>query len=138
MAAAALFLASFLGGALQTVTGFGAGIIVMLALENYYNMLVAPALCAAILIGATVILSWKYRKFINLKKIILPTIAYLLCSLWAIYIANMLDTTFLSKCLGLFLVGMSAYFLFFKITCHSAPHLLPLLFAEAFQACAQD
>ena len=49
-------------GIIQSVTGFGAGIFLMLFIPYFFDMIAAPALSSAICLGLSVSLSWKFRR----------------------------------------------------------------------------
>ena len=61
-----VILFSFLGGVVQTVTGFGGGIVMMLVFPYFFDITKAPALSAAIgmaLSGSLTIKFWKKSIF---------------------------------------------------------------------------
>ena len=101
-------------GIIQSVTGFGAGIFLMLFIPYFLDMLAAPALSSAICLGLSASLSWKFRKRIQWKTCLLPTLIYLVCSIGSIQMVRNMDLDLLTMAFGLFLVVLSAYFLLFS------------------------
>lgn len=114
MAWISVFVMAALAGIVQTVTGFGAGIILMLALPYFFDLVTAPAIASAVCMGATYTLAWKFRKHIDLKSSIVPAIAYVACSLLVIRSVQNMDIGILTVIFGVFLVVLSIYFFFFS------------------------
>lgn len=61
-------LISLMGGMVQTVTGFGAGIIIMLFLHNVLPMNIAPAVSNTTCAPLAWSIAWKYHKAVSVKK----------------------------------------------------------------------
>ena len=72
----AIIIGAIIAGMIHTITGFGAGVLLIVILSNFYTMLAAPAINTSICLGLTVALTWKYRKLIRPRLIILPAIVY--------------------------------------------------------------
>lgn len=109
----AVAITSFAAGVVQTVTGFGAGVLIIMTLTQFYNMLIAPAINTSICLIITAYLAWKNRKQIDLRLIRLPIVAYSITSASVILVAEFFDINLLAVSFGIFLIGLSAYFLFF-------------------------
>lgn len=115
---AAIVIIAMIAGIIQTVTGFGAGIFLMLFLPHFFNMVAAPAVSSTITVGLSLTLAWRFRKHINLKVCLFPTLVYLLFSTATISIAKRLNLEFLSLAFGVFLMILAIYLYAFseKIT----------------------
>jgi len=111
-------LTTTLGGIVQTVTGFGGGVVLMLLLPYYFDMVTAPALSAAINLGLSGALMWKFRRHFEYKLALSPCIAYLICSISVIHIAQRMDMEVLSLAFGVFLVILALYFFLFSERVH--------------------
>jgi len=114
MAWISVIVMAVLAGVVQTVTGFGAGIILMLALPYFFDLVTAPAIASSICLGATYTLAWKFRKEIDLKSSIIPATAYLICSLLVIQYVQNMDIVVLTVVFGVFLIVLAVYFFFFS------------------------
>ena len=101
-------------GIIQTVTGFGAGIFTMLVIPYFFDMIAAPALSSAICLGLSVSLAWKFRKQINWKTCIPPTLLYTVFSVASIRMVKNIDLDLLTLVFGVFLVVLSVWFLAFS------------------------
>ena len=101
-------------GIIQSVTGFGAGIFLMLFIPYFFDMIAAPALSSAICLGLSVSLSWKFRKQIQWRACIPPTLVYVVCSVATIQMVKNLNLDLVTLAFGLFLVVLSVYFLVFS------------------------
>ena len=111
MTAVGIFLAAVAAGTVQAVTGFGAGIILMMVVPRFFDMLHAPALSSAITIGISAALAWRFRQQIDITRQILPIVLYLTTSTAAITVAGALNLNALAVAFGVFLMLLSLYFL---------------------------
>lgn len=111
---AVVALASVGAGIIQSVTGFGAGIFLMLFIPYFFDMVTAPALSSAICLGLSVSLAWKFRKKIQWSTCLLPVAVYTVCSVVTIRVVKSLDLDMVTMAFGLFLVVLSLYFLAFS------------------------
>ena len=57
----AVALSAALGGFVQSITGFGAAVVMMTILPYFFTMVVAPSVSTSICLGLTVTLAWKLR-----------------------------------------------------------------------------
>ena len=106
--------ASLCAGIIQTVTGFGAAVFMMLIMPYFFSMVTAPAITSAISVGLSATLAWKFRRHIRWKQCLLPTIVYLAFSITSIGFARKVDLDHLSMAFGVFLVCLSIYFYCFS------------------------
>lgn len=115
---AAIILGAVVAGLVQTVTGFGSGVVLIMVLSRLFEMTVAPSLNTSICIALSVSLAWRFRKDINFKLMIVPAIPYLTMSVCAISLLRFMNMTALAVAFGVFLMALSVYFLFFESRVH--------------------
>lgn len=106
-----VFCAGIMAGAVNALTGFGAGIMMMTVLPSYFDMLTAPALSTASTSPINALQAWKFRRHLRWEVCLLPTLVYLACSTLAIRVAGDMDLRLLRIALSAFLVVLSVYFL---------------------------
>lgn len=111
MAAAVVFLAPIVAGVIQSVTGFGAGIFMMVFFPAFFPILNASALSSSISFVGTCSLAWHYRKQCEWKLTLLPSAVYIAMSSVSILLAPYLPTTTLKRIFGVFMIILSIYFL---------------------------
>lgn len=109
-----IVLPALAGGVIQSVTGFGAGIIMMLFFPLVLPMLKASALSTLVTLYLTVSLAWKFRKHVQISLLVLPLAVFILCTTASLQLATMLDTRNLSVLFGGFLIILSIYFIRFS------------------------
>ena len=103
---------SFLGGLVQSIAGFGAGIVMMLGFPYIFTPLIqASGISATCNTFLNYSLVWRYRKIIEWKKIILPASIYLPFSTFFIFVSTSLPQKLLKICFGIFLILLSIYYL---------------------------
>ena len=107
-------LASVGGGFVQATTGFGYGIFVMMFFPLYLSILESSALSQAISLFLLVSLTWRYRKYIRLKDVILPAAVYLVVSTALILFATGFDFWILSIVFACVMIVLALYMLFFS------------------------
>ena len=105
-------LIALVAGMIHTITGFGAGIIMMMVLPYFLDMVTGPALSSSINFFLSLTLTFKFRDTIRLRLILYPVIPYMICSTGAIMALKHLDMRLLAIAFGGFLIILSAYFLF--------------------------
>lgn len=110
----AIFAGAVIAGIIQTVTGFGAAVFLMLFMPLFFNMVAAPAATSAIVLGLSMTLAWKFRSHINLRFCLFPTLVYLMFSALSISFAKRLNLEYLSIAFGVFLIALSIYFFVFS------------------------
>lgn len=115
---AALIAGAIIAGMIHTITGFGAGVLLIVILSNFYTMLAAPAINTSICLGLTVALTWKYRKLIRPRLIILPAIFYTAVSVSIIRFIHLFDLRLLALSFGVFLMVLSVFLLFVQKKVH--------------------
>ncbi len=105
---------AMLGGFLQAITGFGGGIIIMMVLPNLVSMQVAPAISGTICTPLAASIAWRYRRHLNVKKVIFPAVVYMAASTVAIRLTTILNMNAMKPVFGGFLVVLALYFMFFS------------------------
>lgn len=109
-----LVFTSLLAGISQGLTGFGAGIILMIYLPYLFNLPQSAGIVGAISISLCILMTYKYRTYLHLKKVILPYLLFLIICSTSILLSTLVNDSLLKKCLGLFLIILSIYYLFFN------------------------
>ena len=107
-------IAELLAGIFQGITGFGAGIISMMALPLMLPVTEAAGISGAICLALTISMVIKYRKHINFKMALVPGVVYTVMSAVAIHFAADLNQGLMKKLLGGFLFLLAIYYLFIK------------------------
>lgn len=101
-------------GLLQGMTGFGAGIILMLYLPTLYTVTGSAAITGAISVVLSGFMVFQYRHFVKFKKVMKPTFLYMIICTLTIMISSTISTVYLKKGLGVFLILLACYYLFFS------------------------
>ena len=120
--AAIIFIITAMGGFIQRVTGFGFGIFVMLFLPHIMKTHTsAVAISTLVSCFISVYNAVLYRKDVPYKKIIPLIMAALVTIPVAVHFSVMITGDFFKKALGVVLIGLSIYFLFFNNRIHIKP-----------------
>ena len=98
-----------LAGFIQAFTGFGAAAILMTALPYAFSMLQAPGVTQIICTFLAATMAWHFRKSINFKLMLLPTVIYTVASLVVVPFVKNFDLHVLTIIFGVFLVALSIY-----------------------------
>lgn len=105
-------VASFAGGVLQGVTGFGAGLVLMMALPALYPVPTAAALSGVIFFALCASMVWRYRSHLRVREIIPPLVVYMVLSGSSAYFSSVApDQELVKRAFGIFLIVLSAYYL---------------------------
>lgn len=105
---------AFCAGILQGVTGFGAGIVIMMVLPSLFPLNQAAGVSGCICLALCLMMAWNYRRHTRLGKVVFPAALYLLTSGVSIYFSTMVNQEMMKKIFGVFLVVLSGYYLFFN------------------------
>ncbi len=124
-----IFIAAIAAGMLRSFAGFGAGIILLLILPRFFDVVTATTLNQAICTGMPIIVAIRYRKYTEWKKTLLPGIAFIAAAMSTIRLLKNIDLSWLGAAMGLFLILLSVYYLFWakKIEINPTP-LVAVLF----------
>lgn len=109
-----LLIVSILGSFIQSITGFGCAILAMSILPlvlPFKTAAVAMALAALVM---TFKVSFSLRENINYRILVIPFIASLAGRTIGVHILNSYDTNMLQKILGILLILLSLWFIFFN------------------------
>ena len=99
-------------GAVQTITGFGSVVLMMLMFPFFFNMLDAPSLALAINMLYCFVLCWKFRKSIDFKTALWPTLTYSAVCFAVTGLVKGADLHALVMIFSCFLMALSLYLLF--------------------------
>lgn len=109
-----VMLASVAGGFIQSVTGFGAAILIMIFLPSIFPLTSAPAISEVITMTLNGAMLWRYRKAVHIRRMVVPVLFYMVVCVAAVRQASVLDTGKMKALFGVFLVILAGYFLFFS------------------------
>ncbi len=125
-----------LGAAIvQTVTGFGYGVILMAIMPHLFLTTNTWTCTAGIVGGITSgTNAWKYRKYANIKKAFAPMISFLPVSWLMIRYVGSIRESYMKKGLGICLILLSIYLFFFSKKIRIKPTLINGLIAGAIAA----
>jgi len=104
--------AAFAGGIVHSITGFGAGIVMMSILPYIFGVIKAPAISSLICTILSVGFAVKYRRHLRWKLIVFPAVIYIAASTCIINIVQYIDLNILGVTFGLFLILLGLYYLF--------------------------
>ena len=109
-----VLLPGILAGLVQGLTGFGSAIIMMIFLPQLLPMSQSAGVAGVIMVASVVTMVWRYRRYIQLKQIIIPFIIYAGVAAWSVHLGQILDIGLLRRLLGGLLVILAIYFTFNK------------------------
>lgn len=109
-----ILVAAFAAGVVQSLTGFGAGIVMMIVLPMFYSIPQAAGISQAICLSICGMMCFQYRKNVQWKKALRPVIPYLMISSLCIRFSTRIDQTLMVRIFGVFLIVLSIYYLFFN------------------------
>lgn len=107
-----MFLTAGLGGFVQGLAGFGAGILMMTVLPIFYSIPEGAALSGAISFVLCTMLTFNYRKHINYRVVFFAAAICFAVSLVSINMSVSADQDVLKRIFGVFLVILCIYYLF--------------------------
>lgn len=102
---------STVAGLVQTVTGFGAVVLMMLVLPYFFSIVDASTLSLTISLVLCIVLCWQYRRHIPFRTVIPPTIFYTIINYLVLRVVDRVDTGRLEVVFALFLIALSIYYL---------------------------
>lgn len=111
---AVIGLIALCAGILQGVTGFGAGIVMMMVLPGFFPLNQAAGVSCAIAIILSLFMFLRYRKYIRIKNVIWPAVLYVAVSSVSIVFSTKVNQAVMKKVFGVFLILLSVYYLFFN------------------------
>lgn len=106
-------LSACIAGIVQGITGFGAGIVMMMILPMILgNIPQSAGVSTAICVILSAQMVYLYRQHVDIKKVILPSILYILICSVSMYFSTMIDQNLMKKIFGTFLLLLAIYYLF--------------------------
>ena len=99
-------------GLVQTVTGFGSVVLMMLMFPFFFDMIDAPALALSINMLYCFALCWKFRKSIDLHAALWPTVTYSVVCFAVTGLVKGADLRGLVIAFSCFLMALRLYLLF--------------------------
>ena len=121
-------LIALIAGIVQGLTGFGAGIVMMMFLPMIFPITASAGISVCISIVLLISMVYTYRKYINLKLIVIPAVIFLSVITLTINLSTTFDSTIMKKIFGFFLVVLSIYYVFFNKNNTKKVSLLTSLF----------
>lgn len=109
-----IVIVSFVGAMIQGVTGFGSSLTMMTLLPYVMTLPQAVAISCVIPLPQMAALVWLYRRALNWRRVLIPSLFYLVGCWLTIRHALSFDPTALKFAFGIFLVIMGVYFLCFS------------------------
>lgn len=107
-------LTTMIAGVIQGLTGFGAGIVMMMCLPMIFQLTASAGISVCISIVLLISMVYTYKKYINLKLIIVPIVIFLSVITMTINLSTTFDPTIMKKIFGVFLIILSIYYIFFN------------------------
>lgn len=108
---ATVMLLSFIGGLVQSLTGFGYAIIALMGLQFFYDPLTAPSISSSIALGLTVLLAFRLRKHLRFRIWAPYTLLFIIVSNLTILVADRFNMKAVSIGFGVFLIAISLFYL---------------------------
>lgn len=106
-------LSACIAGIVQGITGFGAGIVMMMILPMILgNIPQSAGVSTAICVILSAQMVFLYRKHVDIKKVILPSILYIIVCTTSMYFSTMIEQNLMKKVFGVFLLLLAIYYLF--------------------------
>lgn len=112
---------STVAGLIQTVTGFGAVVLMMLVLPYFFPIVDASTLSLTIALVLCIVLCWQYRQHIPFRTVLPPTIVYTIVNYLVLQVVDRVNTGSLELVFALFLIALSVYYLFMAKKVRLAP-----------------
>lgn len=109
-----IVIVSLVGALIQGVTGFGASLTIMTILPYFVALPQSVALSGVIPLAQMVALVWLYRRALNARRVLVPSLFYLVGCWISIKHTLSFDPTALKFAFGIFLVIVGIYFLRFS------------------------
>lgn len=108
-----IVLLACIAGIVQGITGFGAGIVMMMVLPMILgNIPQSAGVSTAICIVLSAQMVYLYRKHVDIKKVILPSILYIIVCTTSMYFSTTINQNLMKKVFGIFLLMLAVYYLF--------------------------
>ena len=109
----AWILIALAAGVTQTLTGFGAALVMMLVLPYFHTVVQSAAIASATAGCLSIFLIWHYRENLQPRRVIPSLILYLAASLTLLQFVQKIDLKLMGLLFGAFLTLLGLYYLFF-------------------------
>ncbi len=123
------------GGAVQSVTGFGAALLAMSILPFALPVTTAAVISDSMTTALSTMMAWQYRRHVNFKKIILPAIVYVVSCTLSLSLLGSFDLSLLKAMLGGFLILLAIYSLCFASKIHLKGSFLTTVICALISGC---
>ena len=106
-----LILITFAGGVVQTIAGFGSGLVMMVVLPHLMSIPHAAAITSISGGFLSAFLIWKFRDKLRPKYVLLTAIPYLIVSVLTLQYVQKINTRVMAIMFGAFLVIVGLYYM---------------------------
>jgi len=113
-----LLLSAALGQAIQTTTGFGFAIVLMAIATSFFEVPILASASPMVSVLSSAYLTFRYRKSLKMRYILWPLAAFIAGNFAAVRLNRVLNAGILKGYLGIVLVLMSIFFLYFREKIH--------------------
>ncbi len=103
-----------MAGLTQGVTGFGAGIVMMMVLPWFFPIAQSAGISTASIIPLCVMMVLRYRRSIHVRKALLTAAFCIMISSLSILFSASINQLLMKRIFGGFLILLSAYYLFLQ------------------------
>ena len=124
-------LAALTAGAVQTVTGFGAAVVMMLVLPRIFGVVTASAVSTSICVALSLSLAWRLRRKTDFRFILMPICVFSVGGIVIINLIKSLDLRIVGILFGVFLIALSVYNLAFAAKASLRPTKAVILVCSA-------
>lgn len=108
------FVPAVLAGVVQGVAGFGSAVVLMAFLPAAFGVTHATGIVSPVCLVLDLVIFWRYRSFARPRLILPASALYLAVSSVVIVLVKSADQASMKLVLGVFLVALSIYLLFFQ------------------------
>lgn len=116
------FVPAVLAGIVQGVAGFGSAVVLMAFLPAAFGVTHATGIVSPVCLVLDLVIFWRYRAYARPRLIVPASAGYLAVSSVVILLVKSVDQASMKLALGVFLVGLSVYLLFFQGDGTFEPH----------------
>lgn len=113
-----LILITFAGGVVQTIAGFGSGLVMMLVLPHLLSIPHAAAVTSISGAVLSAALIWKFKDKLRPRFVLLTLIPYLIASVIMLQFVQKIDTRIMAILFGSFLTLVGLYYMIWSDRAH--------------------
>ena len=119
---AAFFVICAGGSLIQAVCGFGFGVFTMMFLPHMMPSTLSAVMVTSLLgMSSSAIVSWRHRRHIQMRKVVIPLLAYFVFSTYMVQVSISTNETLIRRLLGALMIILSVYFIRFSNKVHIRP-----------------